>query len=292
MSSAQPSHSVPAAPRSRNILLAGCGDLGARVGSLLHGAGHQVTGVRRHPEASQLPFPVIGMDLADPGTAQLPAADAVVVALTADSYDAAGYERAYRGTLRGLAAALPQRPDRVVLVSSTGALGDHEGEVITEESEPVPDRETGKVLLAAEHDARELFDSVTVLRAAGIYGPGRTRTIHQVLRGAPVDHQRITNRIHRDDLAAVIVRLLAVERPPALLHGVDTEPAPLGRVVEFVAGLLNVPVPEDSGSGAPHGKTLDGSALLRFMGEAGLQFPTFREGYRALVEAREWIRKN
>ncbi len=286
MSPVQSPHSSPTPSRNHRVLLAGCGDLGAHVGRLLHQAGHKVTGVRRNADAVNVPFPVLGMDLADPGTTQLPEADAVVIALTADSYDAAGYERAYRSTLRGLAKALPTAPDRVVLVSSTGALGEHEGELITEESEPLPDRETGKVLLASEQDAQELFDSVTVLRAAGIYGPGRTRTIDQVLRGKPVDHGRITNRIHRDDLSAAIARLLGAENPPALLHGVDREPAPLGRVVEFVAGLLNVPFPEDSGSGALHGKTLDGTALHRFMGEAGLQYPTFREGYSALVEER------
>jgi nucleoside-diphosphate-sugar epimerase len=286
MSSAPSAQTRPSTPEGHHVLLAGCGDIGAHVGQLLHQAGHQVTGVRRNAHAARVPFPVIGMDLADPGTALLPAAQAVVIALTADSYDAAGYERAYRQTLRGLAKALPQAPERVVLVSSTGALGEHDGQVVTEETEPRPERATGQVLLAAEQDVQELFDSVTVLRAAGIYGPGRTRTIDQVLRGNPVDHQRITNRIHRDDLSAVIVRLLEAEDAPAVLHGVDTEPAPLGRVVEFVAGLLNVPVPEDSGSGRPHGKTLDGAALQRFLGEHRLQFPTYREGYAALVEAR------
>lgn len=286
MSSAPSPHRSSSTSDPHHVLLAGCGDLGSHVGQLLHRSGHQVTGVRRNAEAAEVPFPVVSMDLADPGTVQLPEADAVVIALTADSYDAAGYERAYRSTLRGLAKALPTVPQRVVLVSSTGALGDHEGEVITEDSEPLPDKETGKVLLASEQDTQELFDSVTILRAAGIYGPGRTRTIEQVLRGNPMDHGRITNRIHRDDLSAAIARLVAVNNPPALLHGVDREPAPLGRVVEFVAGLLNVPVPEDSGSGRPHGKTLDGTALHRFMGESGLQYPTFREGYSALVEAR------
>ncbi|RJN32364.1 NAD(P)H-binding protein [Nesterenkonia natronophila] len=286
MSSSPSAHTRPSPPEGNHVLLAGCGDLGAHVGQLLTRSGHRVTGVRRNPQTARVPFPVIGMDLADPGTKQLPAVHAVVIALTADTYDAAGYERAYRQTLRGLAKALPEAPERVVLVSSTGALGEHDGQVVTEKTEPRPERATGKVLLAAERDVQEIFEAVTVLRAAGIYGPGRTRTIDQVLRGSPVDHQRITNRIHRDDLSAVIVRLLETEDAPALLHGVDTEPAPLGRVVEFVAGLLNVPVPEDSGSGRPHGKTLDGTALQRFLGEHPLQFPTYREGYAALVEAR------
>ncbi|TLP79870.1 NAD(P)H-binding protein [Nesterenkonia sphaerica] len=275
----------PPTPPSQHVLLAGCGDLGAAVGQLLHKAGREVTGVRRTPQAGQLPFPVIGMDLADPGAQQLPAADAVVIALTSDTHDAAGYERAYRRTLRGLAKALPELPQRVVLVSSTGVLGEHTGQVVTEETEPQPERATGQVLLAAEHDVQELFNSVTILRAAGIYGPGRTRIIKQVLNGTPLDHRRMTNRIHRDDLAAIIVRLLDAAAPPALLHAVDTQPAPLGEVAEFLAGLLEVHVPEDVGSDRPQGKTIDGAALQRFLNGDRLQFPTYREGYSDVVQS-------
>lgn len=268
-----------------HVLLAGCGDLGAHLGLRLSALGRRVTGVRRRPQQSRLPFEVLGMDLAAPDGARLPSADAVVVALTSDTRDAAGYERAYRRTLRGLADALPQPPKRLVFVSSTSVLGDDHHQPVTEQSKPAPQRETAEVLLAAEQDAAELFERTVIIRPAGIYGPGRTRLIDQVHAGRGADHGRITNRIHRDDLVTAILTALQAGQPPALLHAVDEEPASLGEVLHFLAGELGVPVPADTGTGELlHGKQILGTRLHGFLGEPGLQFPTFREGYAALLK--------
>lgn len=279
----QPAAAEPTSPQ-QNILLAGCGDLGFAVGTRLLEAGHRVTGARRRPASA--PFEMIAIDLADPGRGRLPHSDAVVVALSADRSDADSYERAYRKTLHGLAQALPAMPDRVVLVSSTSVLGDHHGETVTEDTTPTPTRETAKVLLAAEHDARALFDEVVVLRPAGIYGPGRTSTINRVLQGHPADHARMTNRIHRDDLVTAIAAVLHAQKPPRLIHGVDTEPAPMGAVLEYLAQQLGVAVPPDNGSGQAQGKIVDGSLLHQLLGPDALRFPTFREGYASLLASR------
>ncbi|WP_120005866.1 NAD-dependent dehydratase [Nesterenkonia muleiensis] len=280
-------------PASQRVLLAGCGDLNTQVGLRLHAQGHHVTAVRRSSEQRCLPFPVRQLDLAAagagpgsvPGTETLPEADAVVVALTADSSDAEGYTRAYRNTLHGLVSALPRAPERVIFVSSTSVLGEHDGAVVTEQSVPAPQRETAQVLLAAEQDAVQLFDGAVVLRPAGIYGPGRHRTVERVLRGDGADHGRITNRIHRDDLVTTILALLKAERPPRLLHAVDAEPAPLGEVLRYLAAELGVPVPPDTGSGTPVGKSIDAAALHRLLGPGGLRYPSFREGYAPLLAA-------
>lgn len=270
--------------QAAHVLLAGCGDLGFNVGLRLTSLGHRVTGVRRRPQQLRAPFEVLGMDLSDPQGARLPQADAVVVALTADSRDAAGYERAYRSTLRGLAQALPHPPKRLVFVSSTSVLGDDHHQPVTEQSKPAPQRETAEVLLAAEQDAAELFERTVIIRPAGIYGPGRTRLIDQVHAGRGADHGRITNRIHRDDLVTAILTALQAGQPPALLHAVDEEPASLGEVLHFLASELGVPVPADTGTGELHGKQILGTRLHGFLGEPGLQFPTFREGYAALLK--------
>lgn len=62
---------------------------------------------------------------------------------------------------------------QVVLISSTGVYGDSNTEV-TELDEPKPDSESGKILLTAE----ELFKAeteftTTIIRFAGLIGPGR-----------------------------------------------------------------------------------------------------------------------
>ncbi|WHF21320.1 hypothetical protein QJS66_13885 [Kocuria rhizophila] len=96
---------------SRRVLLAGCGDVGNRAGLRLS---HWVVGHRCAAACGTgLPAPLAGvsLDLTDPGGGEtrLPGRDAVVVTLTADGHDVAGYEHTYLGGLRGLRRALGSR---------------------------------------------------------------------------------------------------------------------------------------------------------------------------------------
>ncbi|MDB5158220.1 MAG: Nucleoside-diphosphate-sugar epimerase [Mucilaginibacter sp.] len=62
---------------------------------------------------------------------------------------------------------------QVVLISSTGVYGDNNTEV-TELDEPNPDSESGKILLAAEDLLKtEGAFTTTIIRFAGLIGPGR-----------------------------------------------------------------------------------------------------------------------
>ena len=320
---------------SRRVLLAGCGDVGTALGLRLSDRGWAATGVRRH--ADRLPAPLAGasLDLTDPGEARLPDVDAVVVTLTADGHDVAGYEHTYLGGLRGLRRALGKQEPLVVLVSSTGVLGGGDGERVTETTPPDPQRPTAHVLLAAEELAAELFPDLVIVRPAGIYGPGRTSMVERVRRGAPLAHRRVTNRIHRDDLVTVLATLLergtvagtralttggdgaaagwrtdvpqngtvagggcasssAASRLPRLLHAVDHDAARLGDVAAHLAHRLGVPVPpDDSGPGeGPLGKVVDGELVHALVPREEWRYPTFREGYDALLEdgsADSWV---
>ena len=106
-------------------MLLGCGDLGARIGTTLAAAGHHVTGVRRDVSALPDGFVGVAADLAADALPDLPA-DLLVITLTPDRRDAAGYRRAYVDAVRrGLEAVLRTgAPSRAVLVSSTSVYGD------------------------------------------------------------------------------------------------------------------------------------------------------------------------
>lgn len=268
------------------VLLAGCGDVGTALGLRLAERGVRAVGVRRRADALPEPIEPVSLDLTDPGEAVLPAADAVVVTLTADGRDAAAYERTYLGALRGLHLALPSdAAPRVVLVSSTGVLGGTDGEVVTEATPPDPQRATAHVLLAAEELAADLFPDLVIVRPAGIYGPGRTSLIERVRTATPVTHRRVTNRIHRDDLVTVLSTVLDAPEPPRLLHAVDHDAAQLGDVVTHLAARLGVEVPPDNspaGEG-PLGKIIDGALVHSLVPRSRWRYPTFREGYDALL---------
>ncbi|WP_367403872.1 NAD(P)H-binding protein [Kocuria marina] len=270
------------------VLLAGCGDVGTALGLRLAERGVRAVGVRRRADALPEPIEPVSLDLTDPGEAVLPAADAVVVTLTADGRDATAYERTYLGALRGLHLALPSdAAPRVVLVSSTGVLGGTDGEVVTEATPPDPQRATAHMLLAAEKLAADLFPDLVIVRPAGIYGPGRTSLIERVRTATPVTHRRVTNRIHRDDLVTVLSTVLDAPEPPRLLHAVDHDAAQLGDVVTHLAARLGVEVPPDNspaGEG-PLGKVIDGALVHSLVPRSRWRYPTFREGYDALLGA-------
>lgn len=279
---------------SRRVLLAGCGDVGTALGLRLSDRGWSATGVRRHADRLPAPLAGVSLDLTDPGETRLPDVDAVVVTLTADGHDVAGYEHTYLGGLRGLRRALGKQELLVVLVSSTGVLGGGDGERVTETTPPDPQRPTAHVLLAAEELAAELFPDLVIVRPAGIYGPGRTSMVERVRRGAPLAHRRVTNRIHRDDLVTVLATVLSSAEPPRLLHAVDHDAALLGDVAAHLADRLGAPVPpDDSGPGeGPLGKIVDGELVHALVPREEWRYPTFREGYDALLadgSADSWV---
>lgn len=267
---------------TQHVLLAGCGDVGIALGERLNQHGWAATGIRRSVDKLPRNITPISMDLTAPGHQDLPQADAVVITLTADGRDVDDYRRTYLGALKGLHRALKTNgiPPRVVLVSSTGVLGGTQEATLTEDAEPRPTRDTAKILLEAEHLAWELFPQTVIVRPAGIYGPGRTSLINQVRSGAPMNHARVTNRIHRDDLVTVLQTVLEADQPPSLLHAVDTEPARMGEVAAYIAAKLNVPTPPDKPGGSA-GKTLDSARMQQLVGT--LRYPTYREGYDALL---------
>jgi nucleoside-diphosphate-sugar epimerase len=274
------------------VLVAGCGDLGTEVGLRLVATGHEVVGLRRRPE--QLPDALV--PLAGDLTVTLPPlpddVEVVVLAQAAGARDVETYRAVYldgtRRVLEGLVAA-GARPRRVLHVSSTAVYGVDDGSWVDETTPATPETATGEVLLAAEGAVHDAPFPATVLRLAGIYGPGRTRLIDQVREGLARRPRRPspTNRIHRDDAAGAIVHLLtAVQAPAACYLGVDHDPADRAEVLAFLAGELGRPLPpleHDEPAPARRGgaKRCRNDRLVA----TGYRFayPTYREGYRAVL---------
>ncbi|WP_324651717.1 SDR family NAD(P)-dependent oxidoreductase [Georgenia sp. H159] len=266
----------------RRVVLIGSGDLGIRVGTALAGAGDDVTGVRRTIAALPEQIRGVGVDLAVDDVPDLPA-DLLVIALAPDQRDEEGYRRTYLEAMRrGVDAVLrSSTPGRSVLVSSTGVYGDLQGD-LDEETVPEPDSTRAEILLEAERRFHDALPSGVVLRLSGLYGPPGGRLVDQVRRGENPDPGRWTNRMHRDDAAAAIVHLLTRPAAPERLYiGTDDEPSPAGAVRDFVADELGLERPAPTGTTEPSGRRML-NARLRGSGFQ-LRYPTFREGYRALL---------
>ena len=305
------------------VLLAGCGDLGTEAGLRFAATGHRVVGWRRSPAKLPAAIEGVAADLSSGELPPIPVdTTAVVVAIAADSPTEDAYRTAYvNGLSNVLEAVLASGAGvrRILFVSSTAVYGDADGGWIDERTMPEPGGFSGRVI----RDAEELLygrlrgTGITpiVLRLGGIYGPGRTRLIDQVRGGTAVipAASRFTNRIHRDDAAAAIVHLCTMEAVPAPVYlGVDNEPAELGDVLGFLAAELGLPRPASESAGATGGGSASGGAsaaartaggepsrtaggeparggnkrasnrLLRSTGFE-FQYPSFREGYRAVL---------
>jgi nucleoside-diphosphate-sugar epimerase len=275
------------------VLVAGCGDLGTETALRLAALGHEVVGLRRR--AARLPPPIVPLagDLATE-VPPLPAdVDAVVFAASADARSEDAYRRVYLDGLQRVLDALASAgaaAGRVLFVSSTAVYGVRDGSWVDEDTPTEPASPTGGVLVDAERALLAGPYPGTSLRLAGIYGPGRTRLLDQLRRGdARLPTRPVhTNRIHRDDAAAAIVHLLChVEEPASTYVGVDRAPVDRAEVLRFLADELGVPHPPVGADGAEGaGRGGDKRCSNRRLLATGFRFtyPSYREGYRAILE--------
>ncbi|MDN4476450.1 sugar nucleotide-binding protein [Demequina sp. SYSU T00192] len=258
-------------------LLVGCGKLGLRLAELLAREGETVFAIRRHARALPSYVTAIASDVTKPLPRTLPPVESMVVTLP-PSVDPAGY----RPVLRRIRDALDQVPARTVFVSSTGVFEGWDGpQPITEHDVPRPATARAQALRDGELAAAELFDAL-IVRPAGIYGPGRDFLVRTVRKRRPITSAARTNRIHETDLVRALHALLRSADPPRVLHAVDAAPARLGDVTDYISELVGAePPPESEGPGRA-GNVFDGAALRRLLGD--LRYPSYREGYRDMLE--------
>jgi len=263
-----------------DVLLIGCGDLGARVGLSLADRGLDVLALRRN--ADRVPAPLHGrsVDLTReaPDLAGL-RPRFVVVALTARPRTEDAYRATYVDGMARALDALEVAPERAVLVSSTAVHGSRDRPPLEDESAPTdPADGPGRVLVAAEEEFHARVPHGTVLRLSGLYGGDSTRLLDMVREGRVDDPHRWTNRIHREDAAAAVVHLLTMPTAPDRLYlGTDDEPAQMGDVAAHLARLLDVRAPAPADPAQGHGKRLS-NARLRSTGWAPTA-SSYREGY-------------
>jgi hypothetical protein len=191
----------------------------------------------------------------------------------------------------------------IVYLSTVGVYGDRAGGWVDEESPPNPGSARSRERLAAERGWQKLggrsSTAVTVLRLAGIYGPGQNALV-QIARGTArriVKPDQVFNRIHVSDIAQAIDAAFA-RTASGIFNVADDEPGPPGDPILFAAQLLGVeppptvPFDEAVPSMSPMAlsfwqecRRVSNDKLKRHLGVT-LRYPTYREGLRALFEAR------
>ena len=280
------------------VLIVGCGDIGARLAQRLPADLYSVTGLRRNPP-EDLPFLAYKKcDVTD--AAQLAeviqnnfdvALEVVIVSMTPVERSDVGYQRAYVQTCENLVDALNRhsyRPRLLVFVSSTAVYSQMDGSLVDENSVTEPESFSGKRLLEAEKVIQNSGFSNVIVRLSGIYGPGRNRLIEQVRQQKASASEHFTNRIHADDCAGFIAYLIELNRKAQVIAPVyiatDSAPAPMIEVVGWIAEYLGVSDFLSKDASNERGNKQCSNRLLLNSGFQ-LQYPTYKEGYSALLEA-------
>jgi len=198
-----------------SISIVGCGWLGMPLLVSLVAAGHRVTGSSRDLDrladiqrAGGKAFPVDLPGRVPAGFAE--GCEVLIIALPPNGRRLGERTtRDYLEKLAGLRERFLRIPAlRVIFISSTGVYG-NATQVVTERTEPTPNTESGKAVIAAERLLTELFPDTIILRLAGLIGPGRHPGRFYGGRDRPIPlADAPVNLVHRDDVIAAIHLLL------------------------------------------------------------------------------------
>ena len=197
-------------PVMKKLLVIGAGYLGDEILRRFKAAGWDATGASLSGGEN-----LITCDVSDAeSVAALPDVDAVIHCAASGRGGEDAYRKVYLNGCENLVHRFPHA--KIAFTSSSSVYAQQNGELVTEKSETIPDRETGRLLLAAEECV--LKAGGVVARLAGIYGPGRSVLLGKFKSGEAVieeDGRRFINQIHRDDAAGALLHLFSLTDFPA-----------------------------------------------------------------------------
>lgn len=285
------------------VAIIGCGYVGVALGRLLATSGHTVYGVRRS-NAGDAELTAAGIiplhaDITQPTSlSQLPEPlDTVVNLVSSSKGGASEYRQVYlQGTENLLSHFRPASLRCYIHVSSTSVYAQTDGSWVDEASPATASGDTGQLLLETEQrlqraHAESGFPGI-VVRASGIYGPGRGHLFQQFVRGearAIGDSSRWINMIHRDDLAGALATLMERGTPDALYLANDNQPVQEREFFDWLCETFQRPYPSPADPSAV-GRRKRGFSSKR-VSNARLRatgwvpgYPTYREGYAPMVQ--------
>lgn len=280
-------------------LIFGCGYLGRRVGQRWLDRGEAVYAVTRSAaragELERIGYRPLVADITDIDTlADLPVAETVLFAVGFDRTAGHPIEDVYVGGLKNVLACLPPATGHFLYISSTGVYSQNDGSWVDEDSPCEPRRPGGKACLTAEQllAADERGQQATILRMAGLYGPGRVPRKQDIVAGMPIPSpgEGYLNLIHAED-AADIVLMVEPRRGAARVYlAADGEPVLRIDYYREMARQLGAPepvfLPPDEAATSPgRGTTNKRISNRRLTAEFDVkwQYPSYREGLAAIL---------
>ena len=293
-----PNQRIDESTPGRSVLVAGCGFLGTAAAVAFRSAGWRVTGLTRTPEHAeaireQSGIPTVAADLGDRDAlgralAGIPKPDVVVHCASSSHGGPDVFRSVFVKGLRHLHGLLA--PEHIVFTSSTSVYAQTDGSEVDESSPAEPASATGRILREAEGIV--LGNGGTVLRLAGLYGPGRSVVLRRFLDGSAVLEDggcRWLNQIHRDDAVAAILRVAgAAWARGQVFNGADDRPLNQREAYAGLARHFGRPLPPEGPRKADRKRAWSNKRVsnrkLRATGWAPV-FPSFLDAVGGLADA-------
>ncbi|MDB5617535.1 SDR family oxidoreductase [Tardiphaga sp.] len=187
---------------------------------------------------------------------------------------------------------------RIVYLSTIGVYADHGGNWIDESAAMSGDGRRKQRIDAEAAWLAAPGKRTSVLRLAGIYGPGRNalRNLRAGTARRIVKPDQVFNRIHVEDVARAIDKAFAFDRA-GIWNVCDDEPGPPQDVIAYAATLMGMSAPPeqsfDDTEMSPMARsfyaTSNRVSNARMKREMGIElaFPNYRDGLTALWQSGE-----
>ena len=236
------------------LLIVGCGYVGTELVRLLDNAWEIFALTRSDVRAAELSQfgirPIVGNwlgSLPEP----LPKVDYVLVSVP-HRPDEHWLGATHGRGLEFLLTRLPEGWQKLIYLSTTGVFGDCASQSVDEDTPVSPERIGPQIAVEAENWLQTHYPSstgdrqrFTVLRLAGIYGPGRIPLADRIRAGEPlaVPQDGFLNLVHVADIARMIERVLPLELNRNCYVFSDGHPVGRDEFYRYLARLCGVSEP-------------------------------------------------
>ncbi len=237
----------------KTVSILGCGWLGLPLGERLHNEGFQVKGsttsinkLKLIEEKGIEPHIVIlNPDVRTDDIQKFLNSDILIVDIPPKRNS--NVLELFPAQIKSLVQEIKKSPvEKVVFVSSTSVYG-NANNVVDEESELNPERDSGKALVIAEGFIRaEIFFSHTILRFGGLIGPGRQPGKFIGGRKNVSGGNAKVNLIHIDDCIQIIIQILKQNLWGEIFNACADEHPTRKELYTFAAEKLGIEPPEFS----------------------------------------------
>lgn len=224
-------------------LIVGAGKLGQRFYRYLQSLDQPTITLSRSPKGwseHHICYDLLNDQQALP---KLPKISKVFIILAPGERTETAYRQTYIAAVSNLIALLHQQQTdfHCVFVSSTSVYSGNTETVINEETRPQTDSFSGRILLEAEQNIKQLHTNTSIVRPSGLYSSQRQRLIDSLLDSSQRENPKWLNLVHEHDVCQWLWQTAVHQWPLAIAS--DGFPFQRKQLQDFQQSLPDTALP-------------------------------------------------